>query len=195
MTASRFVVALNLIALALIAAMLTAAFVDQLVLHELPCPLCLLQRAALLVAALGFMLNVRFGVRPLHYGLTIMAALVGAAVAVRQVLLHIAPGDPGFGTPFWGLHLYTWALIAFGCIVFGVAGLLSLPDPLDAEVAPRRRGRLADALMILITLLMAANLGSTLLECGFSQCPDDPVHYEWINGVTGLPDRGSSPGP
>ena len=29
------------------------------------------------------------------------------------MLLHILPGDPGFGSPFLGLHLYTWCLIAF----------------------------------------------------------------------------------
>ena len=120
MPASRLVVRLNALALGLISLALVAAFADQLLLGELPCPLCLLQRAALIAAGLGFLLNLRFGIRPLHYGLAILAALTGAAVAMRQVLLHIAPGDPGFGHALFGLHLYTWAFMAFVGIIFGI---------------------------------------------------------------------------
>lgn len=180
MTASRLVVRLNVVALGLISLALVAAFVDQLVFGELPCPLCLLQRAALGAAGLGFLLNVRFGVRPLHYGLTILAALVGAAVAMRQVLLHIAPGDPGFGNPFLGLHFYTWAFIAFVGIIGGVAVLLSLPNSTDSAAAARPFGWPVGIAVMLFVLLIAGNLVSTLLECGLSQCPDNPVSYEWI---------------
>jgi disulfide bond formation protein DsbB len=150
---------------------------------ELPCPLCLLQRAALAAAGLGFLLNVRFGVRPLHYGLVVMAALVGAAVAMRQILLHIAPGDPGFGSPLLGLHFYTWAFIAFAGIIFGVAVLLSLPSSMDPAPATQQHGRLVGMVMLAFALLIAANLVSALLECGFSQCPDDPAGYEWISKI------------
>ncbi|WP_295391761.1 disulfide bond formation protein B [uncultured Thiodictyon sp.] len=192
MPASVWVVRLNVLALVLISTALVAAFVDQLVFGELPCPLCLLQRAALGAAGLGFLLNVRFGVRPLHYGLAIMAALVGAAVAMRQVLLHIAPGDPGFGSPLLGLHYYTWAFITFVGIIVGVAVLLSLPNSTDGAAARRRHGWLAGMVLVVFTLLIAANLVSTLLECGISQCPDDPVGYEWIGKISAWLNRGGS---
>ena len=183
MPASRLVVRLNVLALGLISFALVAAFVDQLVFGELPCPLCLLQRAALAAAGLGFLLNVRFGVRPLHYGLAIMAALVGAAVAMRQILLHIAPGDPGFGSPLLGQHYYTWAFITFIGIIFGVAVLLSLPNSTDSAVASRQHGRLVGAVMLVFAFLIPANLVSTLLECGVSQCQDNPVSYDWITKI------------
>ena len=35
---------------------------------------------------------------------------MGGAIAARQILLHIMPGDPGFGSAFLGMHFYTWAL-------------------------------------------------------------------------------------
>lgn len=184
MPASRLVVWLNVLALGLISFALIAAFVDQLVLGELPCPLCLLQRAALVAAGLGFLLNVRFGVRPLHYGLSVMAALVGAAVAMRQILLHIAPGDPGFGSPLLGLHYYTWAFVAFVGIIFGVAVLLSLPNSTDNSVGPRQNGRFVILVMTVFALLIVGNLVSTLLECGLSQCPDNPVGYEWVPKIS-----------
>jgi disulfide bond formation protein DsbB len=186
MSASQLVVRLNLLALGLISLTLVAAFVDQLVLGELPCPLCLLQRAALGAAGLGFLLNLRFGVRPLHYGLAIMAALVGAAVAMRQILLHIAPADPGFGNPLFGLHFYTWAFITFVTIIGGVAVLISLPNSMDSAPATPRRGRFAGMVMALFALLIAANLVSTLLECGLSQCPDNPVSYDWLPKIAEL---------
>ena len=53
--------ALNALALLGVCGVLLAAFYWQIARGELPCPLCLLQRAALLGAGLGFMLNVRFG--------------------------------------------------------------------------------------------------------------------------------------
>ena len=50
---------LNAVALLAICALLLVAFYWQLARGELPCPLCLLQRAALIGAGLGLMLNVR----------------------------------------------------------------------------------------------------------------------------------------
>src|SRR5439155_8932360 len=81
------------------------------------------QRIALMMCALGplyTLLQARDGA--LRYrdvaignGICIISALVGAAISTRQVLLHILPGDRGFGSPLLGLHLYTWCLIAFVC--------------------------------------------------------------------------------
>jgi disulfide bond formation protein DsbB len=112
MTSHR-AIALNVLALYALAALLAAAFAAQFILGELPCPLCLLQRIMFALLAIGPILNIRFGPRPSHYALSLLAAVVGAAVSTRQVLLHITPGDPGFGTALFGYHYYTWALIGF----------------------------------------------------------------------------------
>ena len=47
-----------------------AAFGMQFVLQELPCPLCVLQRVALVLCGFGFLLNLRFGVQPLPVSYT-----------------------------------------------------------------------------------------------------------------------------
>ena len=98
---------LNALALLAIAVVLGVAFFDQLVNGELPCPLCLLQRSGFLLLAIGPVLSVARGPRASHYGVAILAGLLGAGFAMRQILLHIAPGDAGFGAPFLGLHFYT----------------------------------------------------------------------------------------
>src|SRR5436309_7130076 len=95
---------------------LAAAFGVQLISGEPPCPLCVLQRIALMLCAIGplyVLVQSRAGAlscRDLAVGngLSILAALLGAAISTRQVLLHILPGDPGFGSPVLGIHLYTW---------------------------------------------------------------------------------------
>ena len=60
-------------------------------------------------------MNLIYGLRPYHYALAIFAALMGGGAAIRQILLHICPGFPTFGIPFWGLNLYTWSFVTFVC--------------------------------------------------------------------------------
>jgi disulfide bond formation protein DsbB len=180
MQLSRISFTLNSLALAVITAVLAGAFVEQLVMGELPCPLCLLQRAGLIAVGLGFMLNLRFGIQPLHYGVTLLGAMVGAATSARQILLHIAPGDPGYSNAVFGFHLYTWSFVSFIAVMLGVAVLLCLMRPGDQGRAVYA-GRLTGLIMLAFTLIVAGNLASTLLECGLTQCPDNPTHYQWLS--------------
>ena len=178
---NRLAFSLNTLALAVISAVLAGAFVEQIVFGELPCPLCLLQRAGLITVGLGFLLNLRFGIQPIHYGVALFGALIGASTSVRQILLHIAPGDLGFSKAVFGFHLYTWSFISFVCIMLGIAALLCLYKPGPAERPCR--SRLAGFSSLAFLLIVAANLLSTLLECGFTQCGDDPSSYLWLDAL------------
>lgn len=183
MSLQRITFSLNTLALAVITAILGGAFVEQLVFGELPCPLCLLQRAGLIAVGLGFLLNLRFGIQPIHYGVTLLGALVGAATSVRQILLHIAPGDPGYSKAVFGFHLYTWSFISFVGVMVGVAVLLCLTDRYQ-NGRPISPGRMGGLVMMAFLIIVLGNVVSTLLECGFTQCPDDPVRYMWLEGLT-----------
>jgi disulfide bond formation protein DsbB len=180
MTSQRAIV-LNVLALYALAALLAAAFAAQFILGELPCPLCLLQRIMFALLAIGPILNIRFGPRPSHYALSLLAAVVGAAVSTRQVLLHIMPGDPGFGTALFGYHYYTWALVGFIAAII----LLSLVLLFDRQFEKTPAAHSAPSVIAHIAVwlaigLTAANVASTLLECGFKACADDPVVYELL---------------
>lgn len=184
MISRSFETTLNALALLAISAVLGVAFLDQFANGELPCPLCLLQRAGFLLLAIGPVLNVARGPRPAHYGVTILAGLLGAGFAMRQVLLHIEPGDAGYGAPFLGLHFYTWAFVVFVTAIAACAAMLMLRDPAPAvRRDPRDRaawpafGTLAVGLIV---LLAAANAVSTGLECDLASCPDDPVSYRLL---------------
>jgi disulfide bond formation protein DsbB len=73
----------------------------------------------MLGVAFGAMLNLRYGIRPSHYGVSLISAVFGACVSTRQILLHIVPGTgtSGYGSAVLGLHLYTWAFIVFAVVI------------------------------------------------------------------------------
>jgi disulfide bond formation protein DsbB len=137
-----FAVILNALGLYAIALVLAAAFAAQLLLHELPCPLCLLQRIQFALLAIGPILNVRWGPRPSHYALSMFAAAAGAVFSTRQVLLHIMPGDAGYGTALFGYHYYTWALIGFATAIALLAEMLLFDRQFEGDAAtdPARPG-------------------------------------------------------
>ena len=109
---SRLLNALGLLALDTVLAL---AFVDQLWFRDLPCPLCILQRAGFFAAGVGIALNLVFGPKPSHYGVAIIGAIAGGIISMRQILLYIVPGTGSYGNPVFGLHLYTWAFITAVC--------------------------------------------------------------------------------
>jgi disulfide bond formation protein DsbB len=173
---------LNALSLYAVALVLAAAFAAQLLLHELPCPLCLLQRIQFAMLAVGPILNVRWGPRPSHYALSLLAAAVGAAFSTRQILLHIMPGDAGYGTALLGYHYYSLALIGFAAAIVLLAAILLFDrqfeeDDAAQQIAP---GAFAITAVWLVIGLTGLNVVSTLLECGFGACAEDPIVYELL---------------
>jgi disulfide bond formation protein DsbB len=175
-------ITLNTVSLYAVAAVLIVAFAAQLLLHELPCPLCLLQRIQFAMLAIGPIMNVRFGPRPSHYALSLFAAAAGFAFSTRQVLLHIMPGDPGYGTALLGYHYYTLALIGFAAAIVLLAAMLLFDRQFEPEAAPKfdAPDLFATIAVWLVIALTALNVASTLLECGFGACADNPVVYELL---------------
>lgn len=167
-----------------IATILLVAFGLQFGLNEPPCPLCTLQRVAFVLCGFGFVLNLRFGVQPLHYGLALLGALFGVVVSGYQVLLHIVPGASAYGSPLLGMHLDTWSLVLFFVLIAAVAVLLIASgrpdhDRSDHQAAMRFRGfpRFAAYLLIAVAL---ANAASSLAQCGPMDCAGNQTGY-WIS--------------
>jgi disulfide bond formation protein DsbB len=177
-----FAMTLNAIGLYAIALVLAAAFAAQLLLGELPCPLCLLQRIQFAMLAVGPILNIRFGPRPSHYGISLLVAIAGAGFAARQILLHIAPGDAGYGSPLLGYHYYTWAFVGFSAATVLLAGMLLF----DRQFAANEKGEppastwLGRVAVWGVIIFTALNVVSTLVECGFDSCPDNPTSYQLL---------------
>jgi disulfide bond formation protein DsbB len=163
---------------------LLMAFVVQIAAGEPPCPLCVLQRIAMMMCALG-PLYLLIGQRrgeilsrdvAVAGGIGIAAGLLGVAASTRQVLLHILPNDPGFGSPVLGLHLYTWCLIAFLAHIAANALML-----IGAAWLPEKQMKpwpLTRATAGALAIIAVANIVSVILEAGIAwDLPSDPTGY------------------
>ncbi|MDX2375316.1 disulfide bond formation protein B [Microbacterium sp. LRZ72] len=166
----------------------TAMFVFQFGFGELPCPLCILQRMGMMLSSMGALYVVARALRgplslrdlTLGLGLAILGAVAGASISIRQILLHITPGDPGYGTAVLGLHLYTWALVTFVVVVV-FAGVVAVFAEELLPVAPSHPVLRTVAWVVIWAFIatIAINMVVVFAEAGFNWLlPDDPTRYE-----------------
>ncbi|MDN3506083.1 MAG: disulfide bond formation protein B [Simkaniaceae bacterium] len=149
---------------------IAAAFYQELTKEGPPCPLCFLQRVGMVGVATGLMMNLSLGVRVPHYALSLLSTILGGSVSVRQILLHICPGFPVFGTPVLGYGMYTWAFLVFCSSLLALVVLLFLYRADQKPRAPLNWfQKLANVSLIVITI---ANLFLAFTTCGFKTCPD-----------------------
>lgn len=175
----------NILALFALLGVLAGSLHLQFGIGEPPCPLCLVQRSAMIGLAVGPLMNLLWGMKPAHYAISILAAAAGSAGSIRQILLHINdPAGQGYGPAVLGWHLYTWALVTFVIAIVGCAVLLLWNRPftvndqgvLSSEV---REIRLPTLIAITwVTLWVFFDLIvigiSVIPECGLGMCPDNP---------------------
>lgn len=165
---------------------LMGAFSIQFIEQEIPCPLCILQRMAMMLCALGstyVILQARAGTLNVTdyaagYGMSILGAVCGAAISTRQILIHIVPPDPGYGDPVFGLHLYTWALVVFLVVLVDSGLNLMFARELISD-QPIQFKWASKAVVGVMGAVIAANTMSVFCQEGFHWIlPDDPTRYE-----------------
>lgn len=163
---------LNCIFVLCLCFIILGAFIYQFMLKEAPCPLCLLQRLGMVSIICAGLLNVKFGAKAKYYALALLGALTGAAVSIRQILLHIVPGSAPFGDPIFSLSLYTWALITFIVAIVGIAALLFIHEPQKQKSAKIKMDFLSKVTFVAAITIVSANLIYTLYHCGLGPCSD-----------------------
>jgi len=166
---------------------LLGAFWVQFYADEVPCPLCLLQRMCLILAAIGptyvlmrtreqndaeqQLTDVGTG-----FGMSILAAVAGMAISTRQILLHITPGDPGYGSVVLGLHLYTWALVVF-IVIIVVSGLTLIFQRSLTVMKPRDDWFTRLTLRFFAFVILANAVTATAISGWNLFLPDNPSGY------------------
>ena len=161
--------------MAAIAAILTAAMVLQYVYGELPCPLCLLQRVAMLGVCFGLMQNLRNGFSDRNLGYSLLFSVFLLVVAVRQTLLDIypRPGHQYVGSAVMGLHMPVWSILIAVALITAFAAKLCVIGTEDGSKPPEATslvGRLAAVLSLCVIGIALINLGSVVVQCGLGQC-------------------------
>lgn len=168
---------LNFLMVMVLGAIIAGALSIQFFLHEEPCPLCLLQRLGMFMVMLAALMNLHFGIQPLHYGMGLLGSIYGATVAGRQILLHIVPGTGAYGSPVLGLHLYTWSFLSFVCLIIGIAVMLIIYQLSGQKAEPvpdKPFPALKKIAFGFAALLLLINVVATFIECGIGVCPDNP---------------------
>lgn len=188
--ATRIARIINVLALLGLLGVLAGSLHLQLGVGEQPCPLCLIQRSAMIGLAVGPIMNLLWGMKPAHYAISILAAVAGGAGSVRQILLHILPGDQGYGPAVFGLHLYTWAFITFVIAVVGCSIMLLWTAPFEAKDEGIRFERTWFRIVALTAILWACLdllviAISVIPECGLGMCPDDPPDISGVGDIPG----------
>lgn len=161
---------LNLLFIFVLCGVLFGSYFYQYLKSEEPCPLCLLQRLGMIGVILAILMNLRFGIKVQHYGLAILSALLGRIVSLRQISYHVCPEFPAFGEPVLGFDLYIWSFIIFTCSIFACAVLLIIYGFSQQKQPPPTWGAFERFVSIIVALLIAANVVTTYLECGFTAC-------------------------
>jgi hypothetical protein len=156
----------------------------------------MLQRYGMILATLGALFVImqarRGELTTARYaqglGMGLIGVLAGASVSVRQIELHILPGDPGYGAPFLRLHLYTWAFVTFAIVMIYIGVMLMLmPRGIpQAPAAGSAAWRVSTAIIWLFIGVIAANVIAIIFLEGFAPVlPDDPEGYTLIDQLTG----------
>lgn len=162
---------LNVLWVYILCFILLGAYFYQFYEHQEPCPLCEIQRLSMILLSIGPILNIRFGIYPLHYGVSLISAVFGGAASLRQISLHICPDFPTFGYSVFGFELYTWAFLVFMSSILAVAGFLCIYVPNNKNI--KRKIMVHEYLAISLMLLTAlANTITTFLQCGLGPCVD-----------------------
>ncbi|CAH0300892.1 disulfide bond formation protein B [Roseomonas sp. CECT 9278] len=173
---SRLAATLNdaflLLVLGVLAAILSAAMVLQYAFGEVPCPLCLLQRAAMFGVCFGILRHFRDGASDRSIGIAQAFGVLLLVVAVRQTLLDIAPrpGHAYVGSAVLGLHMPVWSVLIAVALLLAFAVKMAV---LGGDVAPGAAPPLVWAARLLggyVLALCAVNLVSVVVQCGVGQC-------------------------
>jgi len=160
----------NAILVVIIAGVLLGAFGVQVFKHEQPCPLCLLQRLAMIGLAIGALMNCKFGPSKAHYALSLISCIFGSFVSMRQFFLHVCPDFPTFGHPFWGLSLYTWAFLVFATSVAYISVLLLVFNKSRLDEERQHLNWFCQVAFAMLFLVAAGNVGWALYACQLGPC-------------------------
>jgi disulfide bond formation protein DsbB len=170
--------ALNYVGLVVPQMVVLSAIITQVVTGELPCSHCNLERLAYFTIALGPALNLRFGIRSSHYGISLAGAMFLGTVSI-DMMIRIAElvGPAGYGPVVLGLHVNSWSVII--SIIAGVGVVVMLLWERQFALArhqPTTLGRptslLLKVALIFVMCVIVFALISGIFECGPGICPD-----------------------
>lgn len=146
-------------------------------------PLRQLQYTGIILTGIGFLRNLRFGIKSAHYGVALLGALLTGLMALRQISLEALAGQTPTGPLLQGMHFHTWMALFSLTAILTIAALLGVksaeyPATLlllqnaEKENEPRRIpwGRIVAG--TIFVLLAGAHLVASMSGCGRLVCDE-----------------------
>ncbi|TXI94324.1 MAG: disulfide bond formation protein B [Neisseriales bacterium] len=156
---------------------LLIAFSYQFTVNDLPCAMCVMSRMGVYAMSFGLLANLLLSRNTKNYLLVIIAGLIQMAISLEFIVRHIVPGSGSYGSPVFGLHMYSWNFIFTVLIIIYccIAGLISN----NISNNQNKPTLILKLIIALLFLTLFANTISTFVECGIYSCPSDPHSY-WL---------------
>ncbi|BEV17885.1 disulfide bond formation protein B [Herbaspirillum sp. DW155] len=182
----------NCVCLLAVSASLLLLLYHQWVLQVPPCPMCQLQRMGIILTGIGFMRNLRFGVKSAHYGVALTGALLTGLIALRQISLEAMPGQTPHGPLFEGMHFYTWTALFSLTAIIVIAALLGvksaeypamllLLQSAEHQSAERRIPWARIMVSAIFFMTVSAHMASSMAGCDRIACTEDLIDRLQLN--------------
>src|SRR6185312_17557822 len=158
-----------------LAGILTFAQILQFKGGEIPCPLCLLQRVAMLGVCFGLIRDLREQPSLHNAGLSMIFALLLLVISVRQTLLDIypRPGHEYIGSAIFGIHMPMWSVLIAAALLFAFAVKFAVLGE-GGKLTPLKKfpalASMAKLLSLYVIALCVVNFVSVVVQCGADAC-------------------------
>ena len=158
-----------------LAGILTFAQILQFKAGEIPCPLCLLQRVAMLGVCFGLIRDLREQPSMHNAGLSMIFALLLLMISVRQTLLDIypRPGHDYIGSAIFGIHMPVWSVLIAASLLLAFAlkfAVLGGGEKLTKLEKFHALSLAAKFLSLYVIALCVVNFVSVVVQCGADAC-------------------------
>ena len=172
---------LNILGIGLILFAITVVITQQFGYGLKPSSLGIVERSAGFGVAFGLILNLLRGMRPNHYAVTLLAAVVGLLASGKNIFEHTNGGlkrDPN--EIVFGYAEFEWAFLFFAAVIVACALMLLWTKSwlsLDRGLVRHAGAARVFAFSFITWLLAYVVLSSiqVLVSCGLTVCPSDPA--------------------
>ncbi len=103
--------------------------------HQVPCSLCLLQRASMLGIAIGLYFIFRYGLKLYYYGGCLLWSLFGLACSLRQLAINACKDPSTYPFFFMSYRMYTWSFLGFFASILGLTLLIIFYKPVKKKAS------------------------------------------------------------
>lgn len=117
-----------------------------------PCPLCYLQRVAMMGIALSLYWNLAFSFKIHHYASALFWNLFGMLVALRHLAINVCKEPKATSFFFFSLRIYTWSFMVFSLSLLGICSLLFLYKSSEERASSCVRLVVGGALLIILSV-------------------------------------------